>query len=293
MKVKLKRRLVSAVSQGTFIGISVCLATIGLKGFLLPNGFIDGGIMGISLLATHFGTIPLYAWIIALNLPFVWLGFRQVGWPFSLRSILAIFALALCIASFKISVITHDKLLASVFGGLFLGCGVGMAIRGGAVIDGTEILALYLNRKWGLTIGDIVLGLNLLIFAVAAWILNVESALYSILTYFSASKMVDFIVQGIEEYIGVTIISQFKTPEIKHMLIEKLGRGVTVYKGQSGYGSKGHQKELDILFSVITRLELIRLKSELATIDRKAFVIEQPVRDIQGGVVKRRAHHHI
>ena len=185
-------------------------------------------------------------------------------------------------------ILTSDKLLVSVFGGFFLGVGIGLAMRGGGVIDGTEILALSITRKSVLTIGDVILIINIIIFCVAAFVLSFEQALYSILTYISAAKTVDYIISGIEEYTGVTIISE-RSDEIRKMITEQLGRGVTVYRGKGGYGSHGHQlSEVDIVFSVVTRLEMSTLKAEVDKIDQKAFLITHSIKDTKGGMIKKR-----
>lgn len=288
-KTRLKFHLAHWVVEWAMIVLGILSATFGLKGFLLPNGFIDGGVTGLSLLINAVFYIPLYWLIIVINIPFIVLGFTQVSRLFGLKTLVAVLGLSLSLACFHFSPVTQDKLLVSVFGGVFLGAGIGLALRGGAVIDGTEVLALYINKKWGMSVGDIILCFNIIIFGLAAYILHVETALYSMLTYFSASKMVDFIVQGIEEYVGVTIISLHKSKDIQNMIIHKLSRGVTVYKGQSGYGSQGHSQDMDIVFTVMTRLEFPKLRYELERIDRQAFIVEQPIRDIKGGVVKKRA----
>ena len=184
--------------------------------------------------------------------------------------------------------ITSDKLLIAVFGGFFLGLGIGLSIRGGSVIDGTEVLAIYTSRKTTLTVGDIILGFNIIIFSMAAYLINIEVALYAILTYLVASKTVDFVVHGIEEYTSVMIISE-KSEEIKDAITGRMGRGVTILKGRGGFGKTGHRtKEYDIIYSVITRLELQRLKTEIAKIDENAFVVENSVNDIKGGMIKKR-----
>ena len=158
------------------------------------------------------------------------------------------------------------------------------------MLDGTEIIALYINRKSVLSIGDIILLINVMIFTCAAFILSIETALYSILTYLSASKTVDFIIQGIEEYTGVTIVSG-KSQEIREAIINHLGRGVTIYKGEGGFGSTGHKKNMDIIFTVVTRLEVSKLKGEIEKIDRKAFIVMSAINETKGGIVKQRPLH--
>lgn len=266
-------------------------AAFGLKSFLLANGFIDGGITGISLLISALTGFALPFLIILLNIPFIILGYRQIGRNFVLKTSIGIILLAIFVASYNFPVLTNDKLLVSVFGGFFLGVGIGLSMRGGGVIDGTEIMAIYLSKRMGLTIGDIILIFNIIIFSFAAWLLNFETALYSILTYLSASRTVDFVIEGIEEYTGVTVISA-KNEEIRIMITENLGRGVTVYKGTRGFGKTGEKKgEIDILYSVITRLEVARLNTEIEKIDPAAFVIMNSIKDTKGGMIKKRIHH--
>ena len=226
--------------------------------------------------------------ILIINIPFIALGFTQISKPFAIKSILAIVGLSVVIATINYPLITSDKLLVAVFGGFFLGAGIGLSIRGGGVIDGTEILAIYLSKKTGFTIGDIILVFNILIFSVAAYLLSIETALYSILTYLAASKTVDFAVEGVEEYTGVTIIS-VKSEEIRLMIIEKLGRGVTIYNGKRGFGKRGDSlNHTDIVYTVITRLEIARLQSEIDKIDKNAFIIMSSVKDTKGGMIKKR-----
>jgi uncharacterized membrane-anchored protein YitT (DUF2179 family) len=283
--------VIRSIKDILFITLGVAAAAFGLKGFLLPNQFLDGGVMGISLLVNVVTRIDLSVLVILINLPFVVIAYTQISKLFAFKTLAAIALLALVLAVVEFPTITEDKLLISVFGGFFLGVGIGLSIRGGSVIDGTEVLAIYSSRKTTLTVGDIILILNIFIFSLAAYILNIETALYAILTYLVASKTVDFVVHGIEEYTSVMIVSQ-KSDEIKEAIITRLGRGVTILKGKSGYGKKGHQeKEIDVIFSVITRLELQRLKTEIAKIDPDAFVVENSVNDIKGGMIKKRPLH--
>ncbi|MFN5762053.1 MAG: YitT family protein [Sphingobacteriales bacterium] len=263
-------------------------AGFGLKGFLLPNEFVDGGATGISLLINTTTDISLSYLLILVNIPFVILGYKQIGKSFVIKTAFAIGMLALVVAFFPYPVITSDKLLISVFGGFFLGMGIGLAVRGGGVLDGTEILAIFVSRRSSMTIGDVILMLNVLIFSIAAYLLGIETALYAMLTYLSASKTVDFILEGIEEFTGVTIISP-KSEEICKMIVEKLGRGITTYRGTGGYGKKGFRKyDHDIIYTVITRLEISKLQGELDIIDPNAFVVMHSIRDSKGGMIKKR-----
>ncbi len=287
MTATLKRHL----KDFFLITLGVFSAAFGFKGFLLTNHFIDGGATGISLLISALTSIPLYVLLIAINIPFVLLGYKIVGRAFAIKTMLAISGLALVVATVNFPDITKDNLLVAVFGGFFLGAGIGLSVRGGAVIDGTEVLAIYLSRKFGTSIGDIIILINVMIFSVAAYFLSVEIALYSMITYLSASKTLDFIIDGIEEYTGVTIISN-QNEAIRQMLVDRLGHGVTTYKGESGFGKHGESNNINIIYTVVTRLELNRLKAELEKIDEHAFVIMSSIRDTRGGMVKKRALKH-
>ncbi|MDB5279869.1 MAG: rane protein [Ferruginibacter sp.] len=266
-------------------------ASFGFKGFLLTNHFIDGGATGISLLISALTQIPLYILIICVNIPFILLAYNVVGKQFAVKTALSIAGLAICLATVHFPNITNDNLLVAVFGGFFLGAGIGLAVRGGAVIDGTEVLAIFLSRKFGTTIGDIIIVINVFIFSVAAYFLSIEVALYSMITYLSASKTLDFIVEGIDEYMGVTIISSHSN-EIRQMIIDVMGRGVTVYSGKRGYGKTGETTEVDIIYTVITRLELNKLNTEIQKIEPSAFVVINTVKDTKGGMIKKRPLQH-
>lgn len=280
--------LIKNIRDGIFILIGVFSAAFGLEGFLLKNQFIDGGATGVSLLLTGITGLSLSLIIVLVNIPFMIMGYNHLGKIFAIKTCLAITALAIVLYLFDFPIVTNDKLLVAVFGGFFLGAGVGMSVRGGAVIDGTEVLAIYLSRKLGTTIGDIIIVINVIIFSAAAYLLSVETALYSMITYLTVSRTLDFIVEGIEEYIGVTIISSHHE-EIRMMIIRELGRGVTIYSGKGGYGKRGERKkELEILYTVITRLELNKINTEIEKIDPHAFVVMNTIKDTRGGMIKKR-----
>jgi uncharacterized membrane-anchored protein YitT (DUF2179 family) len=272
--------------DAVLIAIGIFAAAFGLKSFLLPNQFIAGGATGIALLVTGIAEVPLHWMIILVNAPFIFLGHRVAGLGFAIKTALAISALALVTATIHFPDVTHDKLLTAVFGGFFLGAGIGFAVRGGAVIDGTEVLAILLGRKTGATIGDVITVLNVFIFSVAAYLLSVDTALYSMITYLAASRTVDFIVEGIEEYLGITIVSAHHE-EIRQMVLLKLGRGVTMFKGTRGVGDSSFA-ETEIVYTVITRLEMSRLYAEVAKIDPHAFIATTSVKDTRGGLIKKR-----
>lgn len=286
-RIDLKRQIKNFI----LITLGIFSAAFGFKGFLLTNHFIDGGATGISLLISALTKIPLYVLIICVNIPFIILAHQVMGRLFAIKTAMAIAGLALVLAFVSFPNVTDDNLLVAIFGGFFLGAGIGFAIRGGAVIDGTEVLAIFLSRKVGATIGDIIIVINVLIFGAAAYFLGVEIALYSMITYLSASKTLDFIVEGIDEYIGVTIVSAH-SEEIRQMIINKMGRGVTVYTGRSGYGKRGETNDVEIIYTVITRLELNKLNTEIEKIEPDAFVVMNSVKDTKGGMIKKRPLQH-
>ncbi len=280
--------LIHAAKEILFIAIGVAAAGFGLKGFLLPNQFIDGGVTGVSLLIQVKSNVSLGILLVIVNLPFLVLGAKTINKTFAFKSILAISALAIVVHFAPYPLITDDKLLIAVFGGFFLGLGIGMAMRGGSVIDGTEVLAIYLSRKWHMTIGDILLLINILIFSAGAYLLSIETALYAILTYLVAAKTVNYVVDGVEEYIGVTIISP-KNEEIRVMLTEKMGRACTIFQGRQGFSKNGGQRQdTEIVYTVMTRLELAKLSTEIDKIDKNAFIVMGVVKDIQGGMIKKK-----
>lgn len=288
---ELKITAVSSFKNMLWIITGIASATFGLKSFLIPSSFIDGGTTGISLLVSETTGVPLYILLLLINLPFIFLGYKVIGKQFAIKTALAIAGLTFCVATLNLPEVTHDKLLVAAFGGFFLGAGIGLSVRGGAVIDGTEVLAIYLSRKLGTTIGDVIIVINILIFGTAAYFLSVETALYAIITYLAASKTLDFIIEGIEEYTSVTIISSH-SEEIREMIINKMGRGVTLYNGKKGFGKNGETKNVEIVFTVITRLELNKFNTELTKIDPHAFVVMSSVKDTKGGMVKKRPLNH-
>ncbi len=274
-----------------FISMGVIMASIGLKGFLLPNHFLDGGAMGVALLLQIQIGWDLSILIVLVNVPFIILGKKQISLSFAVKSAIAIFALALLVHFIQIPVITADKLLIAVFGGFFLGAGIGLSIRGGSVIDGTEVLAIWVSRRSSLTVGDFIALFNIALFGFAALVVSIETAMYSMLTYLAASKTIDFILNGIEEYIGIMAVSDY-SEEILLMITQNLRRGVTVFKSDEGFGKKGgSHSDRKIIFCVVTRLEVSKVILEIEKIDPLAFVIQYPIRDTKGGMIKKRPLH--
>lgn len=267
--------------------LGILSASLGLKGFLLSSRFIDGGVTGISMLLSDVLGYPLALLILLINLPFIALGYRQIGKRFAIKSALAIAGLSLCLALVKFPDVTPDKLLTAIFGGFFIGAGIGLAIRGGAVLDGTEIAALLVSKSSALLkVGDVILILNIFIFSAAAFFLSIELAMYSILTYIAASKTIDFLIHGIEEYTAVIIVSH-RSDEIREAITSGLKRGVTVYKGRGGRSDA----EQDILYCVVTRLEIGNVKNVAKDIDKSAFIIVHSLSDAEGGIIKKPALH--
>jgi uncharacterized membrane-anchored protein YitT (DUF2179 family) len=268
------------------IVFGVLSANMGLHGFLLSSNFIDGGVTGVSMLVSKVTSTTLSLWLPVFNLPFIALGYRQIGAVFALRSALAITGLSLAVALLPFPDVTHDRVLNAVFGGFFLGAGIGLAVRGGAVLDGTEIAALLISKRSHLLkVGDVILLFNVGLFLVAMTLLGIEEALYSILTYVAAARTLDFVIHGIEEFTAITIVSR-SSGEIGAHILADLGRGVTVYKGRGGLSGE----DMDILFCVVTRLEIGKVKAIVRQLDQSAFVTTHALGDVDGGMVKRARH---
>ena len=275
-----------------YVVIGILFSGFALKSFLVPNQFFDGGVTGVSLLIHEIYHFNI-AWVIVIcNIPLIIVGAFQVDRVFAIRTFLAVIGLGLCLHYLPYPQITQDKLLVSIFGGVFMGIGVGLAIRGGCALDGIEVLALYTGKRISFTISEIILGINTIIFMIAAIKLGLPTALYSILTYYCASKTISFVIEGVEEYTGVTIISG-QNEIIKERLVKELGRGITVYKGERGFLKDSFEVShpVDIIFTVVTRLEVRRLRNMVHEVDEKAFVFTSTIKEAAGGVLKKRARH--
>ncbi|MDB9754930.1 YitT family protein [Winogradskyella sp.] len=269
-------RLISEYFQ---IAFGIILASIGLKAFLLPNDFLDGGVTGIALLVRSQFDINISILLVAFSIPFLILGYYTVSKRIVVKSIISIIGLALFIQFENFGTITEDKLLISIFGGLFLGAGIGIAIRNGSVLDGSEILGIYLNDRFGFSIGQIIL------FSITAYVISVEVALYSILTYIVTAKVTDLTIEGFEDFIGVTIVSKEYMP-IKTAIMKELGAGLTTYKGSKGFGSQGEQEDFDIIHTIINRIDIKKMHRIVDDIDRNAFIVEFDVNSVKGGVLR-------
>ena len=280
------------IKDAAYVITGILFSGFALKSFLVPNQFFDGGVTGISLLIHEIYHFNI-AWVIVIcNIPLIIVGAFQVDRTFAVRTFLAVIGLGLCLHYLPYPEITQDKLLVSIFGGVFMGIGVGLAIRGGCALDGIEVLALYTGKRISFTISEIILGINIIIFMIAAIKLGLPTALYSILTYYCASKTISFVIEGVEEYTGVTIISG-RNEIIKERLVKELGRGITVYKGERGFLKDSFEVShpVDIIFTVVTRLEVRRLRKMVHDEDEKAFVFTSTIKEAAGGVLKKRARH--
>lgn len=277
------KRFTRELINALLILVGILAAGMGIRGFLMSSNFIDGGVTGVSMLLAKLTNIPLPVWLPVVNLPFIALGYRQIGAAFAFRSVAAISGLALALVVIPFPDVTPDLTLTAVFGGFFIGAGIGFAVRGGAVLDGTEIAALLLSKRSNLfKVGDLILAFNIVLFLIAMTVLKVEEALYSILTYVAAAKTLDFVLYGLEQYTAITIISE-QSAKIREAITGTLGRGVTVYRGYGGMsGTDQH-----ILYCVVTRLEIGRVKSLARSIDPKSFVVIQSLADVDGGNVRR------
>ena len=267
------------------------LAVLAMKGFMIPNRFLDGGITGISILLHEIFHINISFLVIILNILFVYLGYKRIGKTFAVQTTIAVLLLSLGLLFIDINPIKHDKLLIAIFGGILMGTGVGLVIRGGGVIDGAEVIAVFTGRKTGFSNSEIILLINTIIFAVAAFQFGIETAMYSIITYFTATRAINYVVDGIEEFTAMNIISS-QPEEIKSLLVNELGKGITIYKGEKGYlpGSFEVKTAADIIVTIVTRLEIKQIHDAVMKIDPKAFIYVQSIKEAAGGILKHKAH---
>ena len=269
------------------------LAVVAMKGFMIPNRFLDGGITGISILFHEMFHINISILVIVLNLGFIYLGYRNIGKTFAVQTSIAVLLLAAGLLFIDIGPITSDKLLIAIFGGILIGTGVGLVIRGGGVIDGAEVIAVFTRRKTGFSNSEIIMLINCIIFAVAALQFGIETAMYSVITYFTATRATNYVVDGIEEFTAMNIVSS-QQEEIKNFLVNELGKGITVYKGERGYlpDSFDIKTDCEIIVTIVTRLEIKQIQDALIKIDPKAFVYVQSIKEATGGILKAKAHAH-
>ena len=271
--------------------IGTSLAVLAMKGFMIPNRFLDGGITGISILLHEIFHINISFLVIILNAAFVYLGYKRIGKTFAVQTTIAVLLLSIGLLFIHINPITHDKLLIAIFGGILMGTGVGLVIRGGGVIDGAEVIAVFTGRKTGFSNSEIIMLINTIIFIVAAFQFGIETAMYSIITYFTASRATNYVVDGIEEFTAMNIISA-QQEDIKSFLVNDMGKGITVYKGERGYlpGSFDIRTDCEIVVTIVTRLEIKQIQDGVLGIDPKAFIYVNSIKEATGGILKAKAH---
>jgi uncharacterized membrane-anchored protein YitT (DUF2179 family) len=267
--------------------IGILLIVLALKGFMIPNHFLDGGILGVSLLIHELYHVNLSLLLIFGNLPFVFLAYRKISKTMAMHSFIAVLILALGLAFLEFPTVTTDKILISIFGGALLGAGVGIIMRSGAAIDGMEILLVLTKRKIGLSISELIVIINSMIFLTVAINLGIEIAMFSIITYISAAKMIDYVVDGLEQFTELTIISG-KSEAVKALIVNDFTKGITVFKGQRGFlpGNIEVYEDCDIIVTVVTRLELVKIKAAILNLDASAFIHVNNIKEANGGVLK-------
>ncbi|MEY2923513.1 MAG: hypothetical protein RLZZ337_53 [Bacteroidota bacterium] len=272
--------------------LGVLCAVVAIKGFMIPNHFLDGGVTGISILAHEIFHIDISYIILVLNIPFIFIGYHKIGKTFAVQAFITIVVLALALEFLEVPTVTKDNILIAVFGGFLIGLGIGLVIKAGGVIDGLEIIADYSNKKWGFTTSEIILFVNSIIFLTAAFFFGIETAMYSILTYFTATRTTDYVVDGFEEYTALSIISK-EYDLVKEIIVKDFNKAITVYKGERGYLPKSFdvKTDCDIIMTVVTRLELHRIKLAIRKADPTSFFFVQSIKEVTGGVVKRNRKH--
>ncbi|MFD1357065.1 YitT family protein [Fictibacillus halophilus] len=273
--------------RGFLITIGAILMAVGLEIFLVPNNVIDGGIAGISIMASHLTGLSLGIFLFGLNLPFIFIGYKQIGKTFAISTLYGIIILSIATTLLHpVPPFTDDLLLATVFGGIFIGVGIGMVIRSGGSLDGTEILAILSNSKLPFSVGEIIMFFNIFILGAAGFVFTWDRAMYSLIAYFIAFKTIDLTITGLEESKSAWIISE-NHKEIGDAILHRLGRGVTYLKGEGAY--TGDEK--GVVFCVITRLEEAKLKDIVDEFDSSAFLAIADIAEVKGGRFKKRGIH--
>ncbi|MDC6366477.1 MULTISPECIES: YitT family protein [Flavobacteriaceae] len=274
------------LSETFQICIGILLASIGLKAFLLPNGFLDGGVTGIAILISQLFDLNISIVLLISSIPFLILGWSTLTKKIVLKSFLSISALAIFIHFENFTAVTEDKLLIAIFGGLFLGAGIGITIKNGAVLDGSEILGIFVNNRYGISIGKVILLFNIVLFSITAFLISIEVSMYSVLTFLITAKVIDLMMEGFEDYVGLMIVSE-NPNEIESALVKEIGIGITIYKGSNGYGQRGKKANEEIIHTVINRIDINRTYRLIEKLDNKAFIIEFDVNNVKGGILKK------
>jgi len=274
------------LSESFQICIGILLASIGLKVFLLPNGFLDGGVTGIAILISQLTELNISLLLLIISIPFLVIAWYTLAKKIVLKSLFAITSLAIIIHFENFSSVTDDKLLIAIFGGLFLGAGIGITIKNGAVLDGSEILGIFINNLLGISIGKVILLFNIVLFSFTAVLISIEVSMYSILTFLVTSKVIDFMIKGFEDYVGLMIVSDY-SEIVEKELIFKIGIGITIYKGAKGYGHRGTKVQKNIIHTVVNRIDMNRTYNLINKIDSNAFIVEFDVNNVKGGILKK------
>ena len=282
-----KSKLSQYVKKYIYIFIGSIITAIGLEIFLIPNNIIDGGVVGVSIMLSTITGLPFGAFLILINLPFLYLGYKHIGKAFAIATTFAVISLSFWSSVFlPVLPVTNDYFLAAVFGGIITGTGVGLIIRNGGSLDGTEIVAILTDKKTVFSVGEIVMFINLFILSSASLVFGWDKAMYSLVAYFVIAKMIDVVLKGLEETYSVMIVTSQHTDILNRLMLE-MDKGVTVLHGEGGY-TKEKRK---ILYCVVTRLEIDKLKNMVLDIDEGAFVTINPVSDIVGGRLRVKKNH--
>lgn len=282
-----KNKFSAIIKKYLLLTLGAIVYAAGLETFFVPNNLIDGGVVGVSMMISYLTDTPLSVFVVLLNIPFLYLGYKQIGKTFTISTLYSIVVLALAIQYFHTTPnITYDIFLATIFGGIVVGLGVGMIIRYGGSVDGTEIVAIISDRKTELSVGETVMIINLFILSSAGLVFGWERAMYSLIAYFIAYKVMDLVISGLEESKGVMIVSD-KSDDLAETLLARLGRGVTILHGEGAYTNEPKR----ILYTVVTRLEVAKLKAIVKEKDPSAFLSIYNINDVVGGRVKKKSIH--
>jgi len=274
------------VSEVFQIILAILLASIGLKAFLLPNGFLDGGVTGVAILLSVLFKINISYILPVVTIPFFLIGWFTLSRRIIYKSALSVLALAIMIHVENFEAVTEDKLLIAIFGGIFLGAGIGLAIKNGTVLDGAEIIGIYINERFGISIGTVVLVFNIFLFAITAVTISIEVALYSILTFIVTAKVIDFVFKGFDDYVGLWVISKHST-SIQKKLSQDVKTGLTIYTGTKGIGSAGYKENIEIIQVLLNRIDSRKAHRVINSEDPNAFIVEFDVNEVKGGLLRR------
>lgn len=286
-------KLILSLKSIIYTITGVFIAVVALKGFMIPNNFLDGGVTAAAILLNGIFNVDFSVFLIILNIPFFYIGYLKISKTFGIQSLIAVLLMAALMYVVEIPTITNDDFLIAAFGGFLIGLGIGLVIRGGGIIDGLEVIAIYSQKKSGFTSSEVILVINSIVILGAAFKFGIEAAMYSILVYFIAIKTSDYVVDGFEEFTALTIVSkEYET--VKSLIVNDFGKAISVYKGERGYlpGAFEIKHDCDIILTVVTRLEIHRIKNAIYEIDPNAFFYVQSIKEVKGGVIRRPVKRH-